>query len=162
MQAMRRLTDRAVRAISPMMNHLSLPRRLACLAVPAAALLLSGCGSPGGGGIASASAATKARPAIRQPVTRPARDPEFQRIPGLEGVIGASAAQLMAQFGEPRLDVLEGDVRKLQYSGTACVLDIYLYPTSSSREPVATYVDARRSSDGQDVDRVACAKALKP
>jgi len=82
-------------------------------------------------------------------------------IPGLEGVIGADAADLTRQFGPARLDVWEGDARKLQFSGQACILDIYLYPTSRSREPLATFVDARRASDGRDVDRVACARALK-
>lgn len=88
-------------------------------------------------------------------------DPQFHMAPGLEGVIGATAAQLFRQFGKARLDVWEGDARKLQFTGTACVLDIYLYPTSQSREPLATYVDARRSSDAMAVDRAACVKALK-
>ena len=73
----------------------------------------------------------------------------------------ATQRQLVRQFGDPRLDVWEGDARKLQFTGTPCVLDIYLYPTSRSREPLATYVDARRASDGQDVDRAACIAALK-
>jgi hypothetical protein len=81
--------------------------------------------------------------------------------PGLEGVIGATAAQLTRQFGKARLDVWEGDARKLQFSGTACILDIYLYPTTRSREPIATYVDARRGSDALTVDRAACVKALR-
>lgn len=89
------------------------------------------------------------------------RDPRIQSAPGLETVIGANRKQLMDQFGEPRLDVWEGDARKLQFTGTSCVLDIYLYPTASSREPIATFVDARRSSDGQDVDRAACAVSLR-
>ena len=42
-----------------------------------------------------------------------------------------------------------------------CLLDIYLYPTTHSREPLATYVDARRASDGKDVDRAACVAALR-
>ena len=69
--------------------------------------------------------------------------------------------QLVRMFGEPRLNVWEDDARKLQFTGTACVLDVYLYPQAAGSEPTATYVDARRSSDGQDVDRVACASALK-
>ncbi|GGC03979.1 hypothetical protein GCM10011494_23030 [Novosphingobium endophyticum] len=82
-------------------------------------------------------------------------------MPGLEGVIGANQKQLVREFGTPRLDVWEGDARKLQFTGAACVLDIYLYPTSGSREPLATFVDARRGSDGQDVDRAACVAALR-
>jgi hypothetical protein len=80
---------------------------------------------------------------------------------GLEGVIGADSAALQRQFGTPRLDVWEGDARKLQFSGEACVLDIYLYPPSPGAAPTATYVDARRASDGLDVDRASCVKALR-
>jgi len=98
---------------------------------------------------------------IRQAVRAGPRDPTFQTIPGLETVIGANEAQLTSQFGTPRLNVWEGDARKLQFTGRACVLDIYLYPTKDSRQPLASYVDARRSSDGQDVDRAACVAALK-
>lgn len=82
-------------------------------------------------------------------------------MPGLEGVIGATARQLTQQFGTARLDVWEGDARKLQFTGTPCVLDVYLYPTERATEPLATYVDARRASDGQDVDRAACVAALR-
>ena len=76
-------------------------------------------------------------------------------------MIGASAAKLQRDFGNPRLDYFEGDVRKLQFSGTPCVLDIYLYPPAPKSEPKAAYVDARRASDGQDVDRAACVQALR-
>ena len=82
-------------------------------------------------------------------------------LPGLEGVIGADSAGLVRLFGPPRLDVVEGDARKLQFSGDACVLDAYLYPPEENREPVTTYLDARRASDGQDVDRAACVAALR-
>lgn len=123
--------------------------------------LLSACVSASGGGVQRAGAAAARQPTVRSPVVRPPRDPQIQMIPGLEGVIGANAADLTRQFGPARLDVWEGDARKLQFTGQACILDIYLYPTSRSNEPLATYVDARRASDGQDVDRVACARALK-
>jgi hypothetical protein len=43
-------------------------------------------------------------------------------------VIGARSADLSRLFGPPRLDVVEGDARKLQFVGPACVLDVYLYP----------------------------------
>ncbi|VWX53656.1 hypothetical protein [Novosphingobium sp. 9U] len=98
---------------------------------------------------------------IREPVRATPRDPTFQTIPGLQGVIGASESQLVRQFGAARLNVWEGDARKLQFTGKACVLDVFLYPTAQSKEPLASYVDARRSSDGQDVDRAACVAALK-
>ncbi len=133
-------------------------RTTAALAIVA---MLSACASANGGTADGARVATSSRPVIRKPITRQARDPQFHTIPGLEGVIGASESQLIRQFGEARLNVWEGDARKLQFSGTPCVLDIYLYPTSRSTEPVATYIDTRRASDGQDVDRVACVRALR-
>ena len=89
------------------------------------------------------------------------RAPQVMRVAGLEGVIGSGASALIARFGTPRLDVREGDVRKLQFSGQPCVLDIYLYPMQPQAEPVATWVETRRASDGQDVDRAACVAALR-
>ena len=99
---------------------------------------------------------------VRPPLVRPA--PPSARVltaPGLTGVIGVPSAELTRQFGAARLDVWEGDARKLQFSGAACVLDVYLYPPAAGRAPIATYVDARRASDGQDVDRAACISALR-
>jgi hypothetical protein len=94
------------------------------------------------------------------PVTG-ARAPQIQRLPGLEEVIEHDANSLVSRFGDPRLDVREGDMRKLQFAGEPCVLDVFLYPLSDGAEPVATYVEARRASDGQDVDRAACVAALR-
>ncbi|MBS0475827.1 MAG: hypothetical protein JSR28_11900 [Proteobacteria bacterium] len=135
------------------------PRTLLALAlIP----FLAACGGGSGGGTVK-TAATRPAPvktAVRAPVRHAPGPAQIQTIPGLEGVIGATSAELSRQFGPPRLDVIEGDARKLQFSGTACVLDIYLYPSAPGREPTATYVDARRASDGQDVDRAACAGAL--
>lgn len=135
----------------------SLPAPSALLSLVVLVPFLAACASTGGTG--------SARPGARQPVRPPVRsapkDPTFQTIPGLEGVIGADENQLVRQFGTPRLNVWEGDARKLQFTGKACVLDVFLYPTTSSKTPLASYVDARRSSDGQDVDRAACVSALK-
>lgn len=130
----------------------------------ALSLVLSGCGGSETGPVRSASASIRhpaKRPIVRAPVRRPPPPAQVLSLPGLEGVIGATIPDLTRQFGSPRLDVWEGDARKLQYSGAACVLDIYLYPAAPGREPQATYVDARRASDGQDVDRVACIGALR-
>lgn len=98
---------------------------------------------------------------VRPPVRTPPPAARILTLPGLEGVIGAGANELIRQFGNPRLDVSEGDARKLQYAGGACVLDIFLYPAQPGREPLATYVEARRASDGQEVDRAACVAALR-
>ena len=104
---------------------------------------------------------TQPRPRTTAPVRTAPPPPRVQVAPGLEGVIGANRDGLIRQFGSPRLDVWEGDARKLQFSASACVLDVYLYPPATGREPEATYVDARRASDGQDVDRASCVAALK-
>lgn len=111
----------------------------------------------------AARTSTAVQPAAPARTTSPIEPPRARVLsaPGLEGVIGAGADDLVRQFGPARLDVWEGDARKLQFGGPACVLDIYLYPAAAGREPRATYVDARRASDGKDVDRAACVTALK-
>ena len=80
-------------------------------------------------------------------------------IVGLERVIGRNADQLTNLFGAPAQDFREDGARKLQFTGTSCILDTYLYAERSGREPVVTYVDARNAS-GEDVDRAACVEAL--
>lgn len=130
--------------------------------------LLAACGGSGAQTpVKSVSAAPPpARGAV--PATKPAPPPapswrsaRVMDAPGLEGIIGADASALNRQFGQARLDIWEGDARKLQFSGQACVLDVYLYPPAPKSEPKAAYVDARRASDGQDVDRAACVAALR-
>lgn len=135
------------------------------LTVLALAPLLAACGGSGAP-VKSAGAAPpqRQRTAYLQGVRTPTKAPPTARVlnlPGLESVIGSTAADLRRQFGTPRLDVIEGDARKLQFSGGACVLDVFLYPPAAGREPQATYLDARRASDGKDVDRVGCVTALR-
>ncbi len=128
-------------------------------------LFLSACVS--GGGPKAPSAPTKAkkpvvtRPATRAPGNAALPKPKILSGPGLEGVIGATPDGLVRQFGPARLDVWEGDARKLQFSGRACVLDVFLYPTAPGASPTATHVEARRASDGEDVDRAACVASLR-
>jgi hypothetical protein len=110
-------------------------------------LLLSGC---------AASQARQA-PEVRLPTPAPAV--RYNPV-GLESVIGRTARFLEAEFGRPSLDVREGPARKLQYSGAACVLDLYLYPPKAGGEPIVTWVDARRL-DGTDFDRASCVAALQ-
>ena len=105
-------------------------------------------------------------PPQRQPLPNaPKNDgfiaPQVMRGPGLDGVIGRSATALANIFGPPRLEVAEGDAQKLQFTGQACVLDIYLYPLRPGVEPSATHIEARRASDGQNVDRASCIAALR-
>ncbi len=89
------------------------------------------------------------------------RVPQIMRGAGLDGVVREHAASLQRQFGSPRLDVAEGDMRKLQFASEACVLDIYLYPLRPEAEPVATWLEARRASDGAEVDLLSCMQALR-
>ena len=136
-----------------------LPRYTLALAlVP----LLAACGGGQSGKVASASKPPPPRASVpvRTPVRTAPPPARLQVAPGLEGVIGQGAGELERQFGPARLDVLEGDARKLQFSATACVLDVFLYPQATGRELQATYVEARRASDGQEVDRAACIAAL--
>lgn len=128
----------------------------------------TGSGSQSGGKTATiksapapvtAPPAAPARPAVRPPVmARPAA--RVMTAPGLAGIIGADSDTLVRLFGPPRLDIREDDARKLQWSGTACILDVYLYPGPTGGQQTATYVDARRG-DGRDVDRAACIAALR-
>jgi len=100
-------------------------------------------------------------PTIVPPAAAPvAVAPPTYSVAGLGSVMGQSAGTLAAQFGTPALDVREGSARKLQFSGAACVLDAYLYPTEQGREPVVTHVDARLP-DGRDFDRASCVAALQ-
>jgi hypothetical protein len=104
-------------------------------------------------------------PPMTGPVVAPSSQgfiaPTIMRMPGLESVIGADARRLTELFGPARLTVPEGDAVKLQFSGTACVLEIFLYPLRPGGPPTATHVEARRASDGQDVDRAGCVAALR-
>jgi hypothetical protein len=130
--------------------------------------LLAACGTQSTGKVKSASAAvppTPLRPSrlptLRKPVRAAPPMAQALALPGLESVIGASAAELTRQFGPARLDMQEGDARKLQFAGAFCVMDVYLYPSAAGREPAATYVDARQASDGKDIERTACITALR-
>ena len=110
-------------------------------------LLLAGC----------AASQTRQAPEVRLPATAP---PVRYNPVGLEGVIGRTARFLEAEFGRPARDIREGPARKLQYSGAACVLDLYLYPPKGGGEAIVTWVDARRL-DGTDFDRASCVAALQ-
>lgn len=72
-------------------------------------------------------------------------------------LFGLDAKQLVTRFGEPRLDIRDRTVRKLQFmtAGGKCVLDVYLYATDRGREPTVTHMDTRLT-DGRDVDAATC------
>lgn len=107
-------------------------------------------------GLTAMLAACAAAPKVA-PATAIARPPVVGAV-GLERVIGKNAVALTSLFGTPAQDFREGGARKIQFEGSACVLDAYLYARGSS-EPVVTHVDARRP-EGEDADRVACVAAL--
>jgi hypothetical protein len=118
----------------------------------AAALALASCA--GSGGKAPTAAPTPVRTGVvRVPVTMAPQ--------GLEGVIGQDAGTLTRRFGAPRIDLIEGDAHKLQFSGSSCVLDIYLYPMRPGVEPVAAHVEARLRQGGAEVDRGACIREVE-
>jgi hypothetical protein len=108
--------------------------------------LAAGCATEGG----------KPAPAVHR-IQPPA--PPAYGVTGLETVIGRTARYLETKFGKPDLDIREGQARKLQFSGPACVLDTYLYAAKGGGEPIVTYVDARLP-DGRDFDRASCVAAL--
>ncbi|WBO20944.1 hypothetical protein [Sphingomonas abietis] len=85
--------------------------------------------------------------------------PANMREAGLQRVVGKTAAQLAALFGPADLDGREGQARKLQFVGPACVLDAYLIAEKTGAEPVVTYIDARLPS-GDDIDRASCIASL--
>ena len=86
--------------------------------------------------------------------------PRIQQGDGLGGVIGASARDLSNQFGDARIDLVEGDARKLQYAAPSCILDVYLYPLEAGGAPVATHVEARARQGGGAVDAGQCITAV--
>ena len=82
-----------------------------------------------------------------------------QRIP--RALIGLTAAELVAHFGKPALQVREGTSLKLQFRSRRCVLDAYLYPPPGAAAPLrVAHIDARLPS-GVDTDQAACVSALE-
>ncbi len=129
-------------------------RNLAGLAL--LGLVLGGCASSGGG-----SRPAPARPGSAQaPRSSIVVVPQVMAAAGLEGVIGLPAAALTRRFGQPRIDLAEGDARKLQFAGPACVVDIYLYPVAAAAEPTATHVEARLRQGGALADPGACIREI--
>lgn len=79
---------------------------------------------------------------------------------GAEDILGRDARDLTRLFGEARLDIREGPAHKLQFAGTLCILDAYLYPPRQGAEPLVTHVDTR-GVDGEAMDRAVCIQALR-
>jgi hypothetical protein len=111
---------------------------------PIAALLLAGC-------------ATAPTPPQRQV---PQRVPTTPSTVERGELIGMTASELVQRLGTPALQIREGRSLKLQFRGSRCILDAYLYPPSdaSGMERVA-HVDARLRS-GVETDARTCVAAM--
>jgi len=76
-------------------------------------------------------------------------------------LIGMTAGELVQRLGTPALQIREGSSLKLQFRGSRCILDAYLYPPASGAGAErVTYVDARLRS-GADTDQAGCVAALE-
>lgn len=104
-----------------------------------------------------------ARPALAAvaPRSRIVVVPEVMPAQGLAGVIGSPATALIRRFGAPRLDLAEGDARRLQFAGRGCVLDIFLYPLAIGAPLTATHVEARLRRGGAVTDPGACIREIE-
>ena len=71
-------------------------------------------------------------------------------------ILGQNAGSLTRRFGEARIDLSEGDARKLQFASEGCVIDIYLYPPEAGAAPIATHIVARLREGGEEMDRARC------
>lgn len=113
-----------------------------------AALMLGGC------------AANGAAPSANAPVLAP--PPGSFDARGLEAILNKRDDQLVALFGVPRLDVIEGQARKLQFANDRCALDIFLYPPEGRNggERRSNYAEAR-DRQGNAVDTRSCVAALR-
>lgn len=113
-----------------------------------------------------ASCATT-RPATSDGATAPQGSNRDFRVPtvmattGVESIIGETPDYLGKRFGNPRIDLAEGDARKLQFASDECVLDIYFYPLRQGGEQVATHIEARQKQGGGTFDRGACIAAVE-
>ena len=114
-------------------------RRLA----PTTALLLAAC--------ATTPPAPVATPAI--PAAASASPSDHRTLTGM------SAGELIAHFGKPHLQIVEGAGTKLQFVGPACVLDAYLYP-SGNGAPRVTDIEAR-NFQGDSVNTQGCVYAIE-
>jgi hypothetical protein len=64
-------------------------------------------------------------------------------------LIGLTAEQLVQRFGNPALQIREGNSWKLQFRSGLCVLDAYLYPGANGQMTYrVTYVETRTPSLG--------------
>ena len=93
---------------------------------------------------------------------RPQEQPAPVQQPQEEtsSVVGLTPQELVGRFGRPALQIREGSSLKLQFRGTRCVMDAYLYPSGGSGSLKVTHVDTRLPSGG-DIDQAACVFSLR-
>ena|SRR4051794_39169490 len=94
-----------------------------------------------------------------EPASVPVPTPQPQPQSRQSSLQGFNVQELVSQLGKPALQIHEGSSVKLQFRGSSCVLDAYLYPAPDGQLRV-TYVDARRPSGG-DTSQAACILAFK-
>ncbi|MFL6729724.1 MAG: hypothetical protein ACJ8ET_10390 [Sphingomicrobium sp.] len=102
-------------------------------------------------------AACAARPEVPAAAPAPVTAPRSQVR---SSIVGLTASELVGHFGNPALQVREGTSLKLQFRGSSCILDAYLYPSDTGGVQRVTYVDTRLSS-GAATDQAACIAALE-
>ena len=94
------------------------------------------------------------------PVSAPAL-PVVSTPPQRGDLIGLDANTLATRFGKPRLQVREGDGTKLQFARGSCLLDAYLYPsTSGGGVPRVTHIDTR-NREGRSVAQADCVRMIE-
>jgi hypothetical protein len=108
------------------------------------ALLLAGC----------ATAPTPPQPQQPRPVP-------VTPTPPLRGeLIGMTASELVQRLGTPALQIREGRSLKLQFRGSRCIIDAYLYPPANALGPErVAHVDARLPS-GMETDARICVAGM--
>ncbi|AEG49982.1 hypothetical protein Sphch_2321 [Sphingobium chlorophenolicum L-1] len=93
-------------------------------------------------------------------ISRPPAGPPASAFTRPGPLIGTDARHLIQMFGQPRLDIRESTMRKLQFANGRCVLDAYLYFPPQGKEQLVTHVDARTPT-GTDIDAASCSAALQ-
>jgi hypothetical protein len=95
-----------------------------------------------------------------RPQQTPAPEAPAQPQEETSSLVGLTPQELVGRFGRPALQIREGNSLKLQFRGTRCVMDAYLYPAGGSGGLKVTHVDTRLPSGG-DIDQAACVFSLR-
>ena len=96
-------------------------------------------------------------PEPESPAAPVVAQPQQPRESGV--LIGLTANELVSRFGRPALQIREGNSFKIQYRGSRCVLDAFLYPSSGAQHRV-THVEARTLA-GLDTHQADCIRSLE-